>query len=145
MRLASKIGPFAILALFVLGWAAFALLGRMDRVTNTYATRVEAEADRLFDRGWLPSLIPISATDIRVTNDLDTNLSEGSFSFDPADSQIFTALLSSVDQAVAVASHPLGRMDSGVTPYTFSDGDRQWTFFVSPARGYCDYVLESRY
>ena len=145
MRIPSKIGIFSVLVFLALGWAAFTFLTRMDRVTTTYTTRAEAQADRLFDRGWLPSLIPMSATDIRVTNDLDTNLSEGSFSFDPADSKAFTGSLSPVDRASAVASHPFGRIASSVTPYTFSDGDGQWTFFVSSEKGRCDYVLEPRY
>jgi hypothetical protein len=145
MRIASKIGLISVLALLALGWAVFTLLAQQDRITTTYGTRAEAEADRLFDRGWLPSFIPRSATNILVSNDLDTNISEGSFTFDPADSKAFTASLSFVDRMSAVASHPLGRIDSSVTPYTFSAGDGQWTFFVSAELGRCDYVLEPRY
>lgn len=61
---------------------ALLLAGCRDAVTSRYETRAEAEADRLFERGWLPSIIPPSSRGIVTRNDLDLNLSEGEFRFD---------------------------------------------------------------
>jgi hypothetical protein len=42
-----------------------------DWVSDSYATLEEAEADGLFARGWLPDLLPASATNIRTEINLD--------------------------------------------------------------------------
>jgi hypothetical protein len=136
----AAIASAVLLVAFVWGISS---LAKIELVTNHYATRSEAEADRLFDRGWLPPLIPLSATKIRVGNDLDTNTSTGSFAFDPRDASQFTEPLTKADRAMAAASHPDRAI--GVDIYTFSDDHCQWTFFVSADRGHCDYVLQPRY
>jgi hypothetical protein len=44
-----------------IGWIAVALLvggSCGDVVTSRYETRAAAEADRLFERGWLPAILP---------------------------------------------------------------------------------------
>lgn len=61
---------------------ALLLAGCRDVVTSRYETRAEAEADRLFERGWLPSIIPPSSRGIVTRNDPDLNRSEGEFRFD---------------------------------------------------------------
>ncbi len=57
-----------------------------DVVGSNYATLAEARADQLFGRGWLPDVLPASAFNIRTSNNLDLNQSEGEFSFRPDDS-----------------------------------------------------------
>ncbi len=57
-----------------------------DVVESNYATLAEARADQLFGRGWLPDVLPASAFNIRTSNNLDLNQSEGEFSFRPDDS-----------------------------------------------------------
>jgi hypothetical protein len=37
----------------------------------------------LFERGWLPDIVPDSSREITINNDLDLNLSKGEFFFDP--------------------------------------------------------------
>ena len=74
----------AIFVIIILWVAALALLPS-DVVTSRYATLTEARADHLFERGWLPDILPSSATDIRTSNNLDLNVSEGEFSFAQAD------------------------------------------------------------
>ncbi|MEZ9762225.1 hypothetical protein AB4278_04865 [Vibrio splendidus] len=53
--------------------------GCSDVVSDEYSTYAEAKENRLFDRGWLPDILPRSTVTIKVSNDLDTNTSEGSF------------------------------------------------------------------
>src|SRR5688500_8592456 len=61
------------------------LLLPTDVVDNRYSSLADARADHLFERGWLPDILPASAHDIRTTNNLDLNLSEGEFSFKPVE------------------------------------------------------------
>ena len=70
-------------------FAAFLVCGCGDTVTSRYETRADAEADKLFQRGWLPSIIPKSSYDITTKNDLDINVSEGQFSFAPNHAEEF--------------------------------------------------------
>jgi hypothetical protein len=53
-------------------------------VTRQYQQTYDAAvADHLFDRGWLPSLIPRSSFAITTSNDLDHNASTGESRFRP--------------------------------------------------------------
>jgi hypothetical protein len=99
------------------------LLGSCDRATRTYATLEDARKDRLFERGWLPDILPPSSRAIRVSSDLDTNRSEGEFSFDPVDFAAFTARLSpTADQR-----------------FQYSADSQTWIFSCDPSRGHCRY------
>jgi hypothetical protein len=69
-----------LVLLFVLG-----LCGCSDVVIKEYPTRADAITDQLFERGWLPSIIPPSSYEIRVESNLDLNVGEGHFSFDLKD------------------------------------------------------------
>lgn len=50
---------------------------------NRYANYAEAREAQ--QRGWLPTMLPRSATEIHEWHDLDTNLCLGSFRFDPSE------------------------------------------------------------
>ena len=100
------------------------LLSSCDEVTNNYATADDARADSLFDRGWLPDILPPSAYDIRVTADLDVNRSEGEFSFDPADFPSFAVQFQSFYQ-----------------PFEYSVGGYTWIFYCDAAAGHCYYSM----
>ncbi|EHH2450469.1 hypothetical protein MPV89_004664 [Vibrio vulnificus] len=55
------------------------LTGCSDIVQSHYDNYQQAQADQLFERGWLPDVLPVSTTQIEVANDLDNNTSQGSF------------------------------------------------------------------
>ncbi|ENT6844698.1 hypothetical protein ACFD7L_004539 [Vibrio vulnificus] len=55
------------------------LAGCSDIVQSHYENYQQAQADQLFERGWLPDVLPVSTTQIEVANDLDNNTSQGSF------------------------------------------------------------------
>ena len=99
-------------------------LGGCDDVTNKYSTLEDARDAELFHRGWLPDILPVSAYDIRVTNDLDANTSEGEFSFEPADFPSFAARFESFNQ-----------------PFVYSEDGYTWTFFCDLATGHCYYSM----
>ncbi len=65
------------------------LAGCSDAVTNQYATYAEAQQDNLFERGWLPDILPESTIDIEVVNNLDNNTSHGGFLIEESGLQAF--------------------------------------------------------
>jgi len=68
--------------LFILAtWAMFS----GERPKSEFADYTEAKASGLMDRGWIPTFIPKSATDLREQHDLDTNWVKMSFNYSPGD------------------------------------------------------------
>jgi hypothetical protein len=116
-----------------------------DTVTKHYSTRTEAEADRLFDRGWLPRIIPTSSKQIRTSNDLDINTSRGEFHYDVNESGVFMANL----REYSARKAPFRRWtDSireqkkeGYTAFEYSDKQSVWVFFVNPKKGHVRYAM----
>jgi hypothetical protein len=96
-----------------------------DVVTRTYATLDDARRDRLFERGWLPDILPLSARQIRVSSNLDINTADGEFSFDPAHFAEFTACL-----------HP--RQDGS---FEFSMDHNKWVFTCDGSHTHCHYSM----
>lgn len=70
---------------------ALACFGCSDSVTSVHPTRAAAQPD--IDRGWIPPVLPASATQIRETHDLDTNAGHGTFAFAASDAEQFRAAL----------------------------------------------------
>jgi hypothetical protein len=56
-----------------------------DVVSSHYATLAQARANQLFDKGWLPDVLPPSTYDIRTSNDVERNTSVGEFRFAPTE------------------------------------------------------------
>ncbi|MGK0186065.1 MAG: hypothetical protein ACI9R3_001848 [Verrucomicrobiales bacterium] len=101
------------------------LFGCGDTVTSRYESRAEAESDQLFQRGWLPDIIPESSADIVTKNDLDQNTSQGEFSFSRADLPIFLTHLNLVEDSE----------EAGYAAYTF----KEWTFLIDQKNLHCRY------
>ena len=62
--------------------ALLSLAGCSDEVTTRFATLADAKAHQAFQRGWLPPILPDSATSIVEQNNLDLNTGTGSFDYD---------------------------------------------------------------
>lgn len=63
--------------------AAVTLAGCSDDVvTSRFETLEQARAQRAFERGWLPPVMPESARGIQETNNLDLNVGSGVCSYD---------------------------------------------------------------
>lgn len=117
-----------------------------DTVEREYATLAEARQDGLFDRGWLPDILPLSARDIRTNNNLDHNTSTGEFSFDPKDAPGFIAPLKPgavpamkfADWNDIVAAQAA----DGRRAWSYREGaEHGWVFFCDLRKGYCEYML----
>ena len=114
---------------FIVYVAAFLSLGSCsDVVTRTYATLDDARRDRLFERGWVPDILPPSARQIRVSSNVDVNTVDGEFSFDPKDFPAFTACL-----------RP--RKDGS---FEFSADRNTWVFTCDSDHTYCHYSMRSK-
>jgi hypothetical protein len=121
---------------FVVVTTALLLGGCSDVVITNYYTLAEAREARRFDRGWLPDILPESSRDIRTSNDLDLNRSEGEFFFDPSDFSAFTARLSR-----ATAPNSTRKSDGSYELFEYFDGKSTWTFKCNASAGHCMYSL----
>lgn len=91
------------------------MLGCSDVVSDEYSTYAQAKEERLFDRGWLPDILPKSTVTIKVSNDLDANTSKGRFIInEPALSEFIAKLESS----------------ESTNEFHFVDGENVWVFIV---------------
>lgn len=108
-------------------FAACLVCGCDSSVPLSYATRGEAEAERLFARGWLPEVIPPSSRNISMRNDLDLNISNGEFSFDPLDHEPFVRRLERVPS----------RDEDGCPAYALGD----WIFWIPAGKNHCRFHM----
>ena len=103
--------------------AACLVIGCDESVQLNYSTRVDASAESLFARGWLPDIVPASSRNISMRNDLDLNISNGEFSFQQSDHDVFVSQLERVSS----------RDEDGLLAYVYED----WTFWISGNKDYC--------
>ena len=117
-----------------------------DIVTSRYATLAEARADHLFERGWLPDVLPPSARNIRTTNNVDLNTSVGEFEVSTSD----LPLLESKVQPLAKLASPFTdefereirtHVKSGGLAYQYTKEPYTWAFLCSPVDGRCEYTM----
>ena len=114
-----------------------------DTVTDHYSTLRAARDDRLFERGWLPDILPESSVDIVTCNELDLNLSEGSFTFEVEDGAEFYSLLEKGlppstryrNWSEIVDDFPLG----SYSRWWFRGDRGTWAFFCDEREGKCWY------
>ena len=99
-----------------------------DRVSSKYTTLKDAREARLFERGWLPNILPPSAHSIVVNNDLDVNTSYGQFDFTPPD---FPAFAKQLNKELSDAQQK----------FTFQRDDHTWIFTCDSEKGRCKYEL----
>ncbi|MGF1825223.1 hypothetical protein L4D17_04265 [Vibrio splendidus] len=101
--------------LSVLFSALVSMSGCSDVVSDEYSTYAQAKQERLFDRGWLPDILPKSTVKIEVNNDLDVNTSEGCFVIsEPALSEFIGKL----------------KLTESTNQFQFVDGENVWVFKV---------------
>jgi len=117
-------------------------------VTKHYAIKADAGADAMFEKGWLPELIPNSAKEIKIENNLDLNTSSGIFKFEPSDWSKFER---SVNMKLKSVS-PFSRWSEtqadfkarGYHQLAHSEDTSTWVFFCQPIIGTCEYFTWGR-
>ena len=136
-------GLFAIgflVGVFVFVFVRWA--GDLDVVEREYSSKQEAVRDELFERGWLPAFIPESASDLLVRNHLDTNTSEGSFSFQKEEGEAFILELGRRNEGGAQLEE-LERyrdlVEEGYHLVNCAIERTVWVFLINPDKGHCYY------
>ena len=145
MKYVIRAGAVLLLLCIAAAFGVFLYLQPSDVVMSNYRSLEAARADRLFDRGWLPDILPPSAHSIRTSNNLDLNTSEGQFSFSASEYPSFAAQLQPYRPVVA----PFVAFDEGVTkmkhkgfqPLIYEVDGTVWVFFCKPGNGYCEYDM----
>ncbi|HFQ5295880.1 TPA: hypothetical protein ACGVAW_000279 [Vibrio vulnificus] len=103
------------------------LAGCSDIVQIHYDNYQQAQADQLFERGWLPDVLPVSTTQIEVANDLDNNTSQGSFVIAEKEMAQFLSQLQPLETA---------------NQYRFESDNSVWIFTLGE-QGHVSYLLTS--
>ncbi len=99
-----------------------------DNVSENHKTYQDAVNSNLNTRGWLPlDVIPKTATDISLTNNLDINTSTGGFQLDQASLSDFKSKLN---------------YDETNTVYVYSKGSSVWSFRINEKTAYVQYSLK---
>ncbi|EOW0803646.1 hypothetical protein ACN2MB_004695 [Vibrio parahaemolyticus] len=104
------------------------IVGCSEDITTEYSTYAEAKNDNLFERGWLPDILPKSTVNIEVTNRLEQNTSVGGFFIEKSAIELF---LDKVEQT------------ENVNEYRFIRDNNQWVFTVN-SDGRVTYRLDER-
>ena len=121
------------------------LTGCSSSVTDHYETLQEAVEDSLFERGWLPNILPPSARRITTSNDLDINSSRGEFYFNTHDLGEFVSRLESYyplrGAPPDVSSLVRKRQSSGYHAYLYWGDQKTWLFVCHPEKGHCEYRM----
>jgi len=109
-----------------------------DVVESSYSSLQLAREDRVFDRGWLPDILPPSSSKITTSNNLDLNTSQGSFELTPNEWPLLEVQLApgSIDAPFAdwsgtVADH----RERGFRPWHYASSDVRWVFFLQARCG----------
>jgi len=126
-------------------YVAVLLLLPSDVVERGYSSLADARTDHLFERGWLPDLLPASAHDIHTVNNLDLNLSDGEFSFKPAEAAAFVSRVqpyrAAPDQPENIEPQVAKMRRKGFEPHSFREENTYWIFFCRAEAGYCEYTM----
>lgn len=112
-----------------------------------YPTLEDAKADHLYERGWLPDVLPPSSVDIHTVNNLDASTSKGSFRFQPSEGPLLFGKLIAVAPADAPISNWRDMLvdykQRGFTAWSYREDDGHWVFFCIASAGKCEYTMWS--
>lgn len=115
-----------------------------DEVESSYSSLQSAREDHLFDRRWLPDILPPSSSKIRTSNNLDLNTSQGSFEITPNEWSLLEVKLAPGSIGAPFANWN-GRVadyrERGFRPWHYASSDVRWVFFCKPDVGRCEYVM----
>jgi hypothetical protein len=140
LKIAAVLAGFLIVTVLV--------LVRSDEVEERYSTLAAARAAQLFERGWLPDVLPNSTDRLRVSVNFDLNTADGEFYFAPTDWNQFTKhLLAGVAGKPPFVGWPEASdkyRRKGFTVWSHSGSDANWLFLCKAENGYCEYLMWQR-
>jgi len=143
MRTALIAGFVVAFSLMLFAYVAWNVFGFEE--TREYESYAVAAADNVFAGGWLPELVPASATRLVMFRDFDVYIGRGEFHYDPADTAAFVSELRPWqggrtpfgDFAARVAAME----QRGFRAYEFTGAGNVWLFLVNAAEGRVEYDM----
>ena len=105
-----------------------------------YQTRQDAVEDSLFDKGWLPDIIPPSSHGIITINNYDLNTSSGEFYFTQGDTAFIDRLIK-LNPVKKSYYNSNKYKERNYLPYSFTNNGYSWSFFINKDKGHCEYIL----
>lgn len=121
---------------------SFVLASCGDVVESRYGDMTEARSDKLFERGWLPDILPPSTMQIVTKNDLDSNQSSGEFRMRLDDFPGFRSQLRECTKDHIDLDELVANAKEGYRLFCYKDADSTWLFYINAATGYCKYQMQ---
>jgi hypothetical protein len=123
----------------------FRRVPRIQQESSRALTLQQARQLHLFDRGWLPRILPASTHQLQLLNNPQLNCAQGEFYFSPDDWADFSAKLrpEKILEAPFINwANGLRKMQGdGHSLWHYPQPDRHWVFFCKAEQGYCEYVM----
>lgn len=123
---------------------AMALSGCLDR-SDHYDDVSDARANHVFEKGWLPDMLPASAYDLRVITNVEVSAGHGRFRFDPKDYRTFFTNLSPYDGVMSKIDSDNKSikmlLDGGYEAHTYSSGATNWIFLCDQKKTVCEFFV----
>lgn len=134
--------PTYLIALFAL--ISLALSGCLDR-SDEYDTINDARKNHVFEKGWLPDLLPASTHDLKVATAVEISAGRGKFRFDPKDYRSFSAKLSEYNGVMSKVdddNDSIRRLlDEGYEARSYSSGPTNWIFLCDQRKAICEFFV----
>ena len=136
----------SLAAAFAVAFAGLALLAAFpgDLVISRYSTLAAARTDQVFERGWLPDILPPSTYKIETANNLDLNTSEGQFSLSVGEWPGLKEKLKVGVQPAPFDNWPgtVGKKQAaGFSAWHYEESNTTWVFFCKAEVAYCEYMM----
>ena len=112
------------------------LAGCSDEITTRFATLADAKAKEAFARGWLPPILPDSATSIVERNNVDLNTGTGSFNYDLSEKSSYMKKLT---EAGAVS-----RSEGEIEILSVTTDSSRWEIRLPRASGSGEWIITPR-
>ncbi|TXH67912.1 MAG: hypothetical protein E6Q88_10275 [Lysobacteraceae bacterium] len=120
------------------------LSGCLDK-TDHYSSLNDARSDRLFERGWLPDMLPPSTYDLEITTSVEVSSGHGRFHFDQGDYPPFSTRLSKYNgvmpklETYHAAIQQL--LEEGYAPNSYASGPTNWIFLCDQKKAVCEFFV----
>lgn len=122
-----------------------AVLSGCSDVTSDYDDLNAARAARLFEKGWLPDILPASTYDLKVATTVDISAGRGRFRFDPKDYPAFTARLSAFDGSLPMVDSDNDSvrrlLERNYEAHGFAEHGSKWIFLCDQKDAICEFFV----
>jgi hypothetical protein len=123
---------------------SLALSGCLEK-SDEYDTIEEARKNHLFEKGWLPDLLPASTYDLKVVTAVEIPAGHGKFRFDPKEYHDFAAKLEpheGVMSKVESDNESIRELlDRGYEAHAYSSGTINWIFLCEQRKAVCEFFV----